>query len=325
MRDTYLDHCKAVLIFLVVFGHFLERMIGWDHPLNHALLGTIYFVHMPAFIFISGVLFNDKKWRKNIIFFVSLYLPFQILFPAFDAIWSGQFQMNWNVFERPYWVLWYLMGMIVWTILTHFLIKTKFALWMSIVFAIMIGLSPWNNYQYSVGRIFTFLPFFVAGALYGKLLLSKIQPSRFSQALSLSILGTIAVLVYLSQLNPFWLYGSLSYSQLKVSMPVGVGVRILCLFISTLGIYAIFVGVKSLNSCCVQLGQNTLAVYLLHGFVVMFVAHYWQLNFNLFIEVSICLVLSVMTCWILQQPVFDTGLRKLSLWLVKPVEKLGFK
>ena len=86
MRDTYLDSSKAVLIFLVVFGHFLERLIGWGNPLNHALLGTIYFVHMPAFIFISGLFYKDQNWLKNIVFFISLYVPFQILFPAFDAL-----------------------------------------------------------------------------------------------------------------------------------------------------------------------------------------------------------------------------------------------
>lgn len=325
MRDTYLDSCKATLIFLVVLGHFLERMIGWDDSFNHALLGTIYFIHMPAFIFISGMLFNEKKWRKNILFFISLYLPFQILFPAFDAIWSGQFQINWNLFERPYWILWYLLGMIAWTMLTHFLIKTKFPLLIALIFALCIGLSPWNNYQYSIGRIFNFLPFFVAGALYGKEILVKIQQSHFSKVLSLSLLGLIAILVYFTQLNPFWLYGSLSYSQLKVSIPVGIGMRLACLLISSLGIYATFVWIKSLNQHFVHLGQNTLAVYLLHGFVVMLVARYWQLDFDLFIEVSICIILSVLTCWILQQSIFDRGLRKLSLWLIKPAEKLGFK
>jgi len=65
MRDYYLDSCKAVLIFLVVLGHFLERMIGWKDPISHMFLGTIYFIHMPAFIFISGMLFKDKNWLKN--------------------------------------------------------------------------------------------------------------------------------------------------------------------------------------------------------------------------------------------------------------------
>ncbi|MFH4243140.1 acyltransferase family protein, partial [Acinetobacter baumannii] len=55
MRNLHIDATKGVLIFLVVLGHYLERLIGWNEPLNQALLGSIYFVHMPAFIFISGM------------------------------------------------------------------------------------------------------------------------------------------------------------------------------------------------------------------------------------------------------------------------------
>lgn len=325
MRDTYLDSCKATLIFLVVLGHFLERMIGWKDPIDHALLGSIYFVHMPAFIFISGMLYKDKNWFKNILFFISLYLPFQILFAAFDAVWTGKFQINWNLFARPYWVLWYLLGMMLWTLLTHFLIKTKFAVIISLILALCIGLSPWNNYQYSIGRIFTFFPFFVIGVVYGKVIMQKVQQFKFAELLGIFIFMGIASFVYISQLNPFWLYGSLSYQQLKVSAWNGMWMRMVYLFISSFGIFAIFALVKLFNSYSIQLGKNTLPVYLLHGFVVMSIARYWRLDFNIFVEILICIILSFATCWVLQQSCFDTLLRKMSLWLMKPVEKFGLK
>ena len=326
MRDTYLDSCKAILIFLVVLGHFLERMIGWKDPIDHVLLGTIYFIHMPAFILVSGLLYKDKNWIKNIFFFIALFLPFQFLFPLFDAIWSGKFQFNWNVFERPYWVLWYLMGMIVWTLLTHFLIKIKhFALPITILLSLLIGLSPWNNYQYSIGRIFTFLPFFMVGAVYGKSIMQKIQQFKFSTVLGGLILVGIVSFVYFTQINQFWLYGSLSYTQLKVSAWEGAWMRMGYLLISSLGILAVFGLVKKLNPCFIQLGKNTLPVYLLHGFVVVLIAHYFKLDLNIYVEIGMCIVWSVLTCWLLQQQFFDTVLRKMSLWLMKPIEKLGLK
>lgn len=325
MRDTYLDTSKAVLIFLVVLGHFLERMIGWNDPIDHALLGAIYFVHMPAFIFVSGMLFKDKNWFKNILFFISLYIPFQILFPTFDAIWTGTFQINWNLFERPYWILWYLLGMMVWTSLTHFLIKTKFAVWIALILALCIGLSPWNNYQYSIGRIFTFLPFFVVGAVYGKAIIQNIRSIRYAEWFGLLVLFGIVSFVYLSQINQFWLYGSLSYQQLKVSAFDGTWMRLGCMVISSLGVFAIFAIVKRFQSRCLKLGTNTLPVYLLHGFVVIVISRYWKLETHIFIEIVICIGLSVVTCWILQQQIFDTVLRKIPLWLMKPVEKIGLK
>lgn len=325
MRDTYLDSCKATLIFMVVLGHFLERMIGWKDPIDHTLLGTIYFIHMPAFIFISGILFKDKNWIKNTLFFVSLYIPFQFLFAVFDAIWLGQFQFNWNVFEKPYWILWYLMGMMIWTVLTHFLIKTKFAVLISLILALSIGLSPWNNYQYSIGRIFTFFPFFIVGVIYGKSIIQKIQNFQLAAVVGGLILLGIVSFVYLTQLNQFWLYGSLSYTQLKVSIWDGIWIRGSIMLISSLGIFAIFSLIKLWNSSFIQLGKNTLPVYLLHGFIVMLIARYWALDFNIFVEIGICVLLSILTCWILQQQFFDMLLRKLSLWLMKPSEKFGIK
>lgn len=325
MRDAYLDRCKATLIFLVVLGHFLERMIGWKDPIAHTLLGTIYFIHMPAFIFVSGILFKDKNWLKNIFFFLSLYVPFQILFPVFDAIWSGQFKFNWNIFERPYWILWYLQGMVLWTLLAHLLIKIKFPIAVSLIFALCIGLGPWNNYQYSIGRIFTFFPFFMLGVVYGKMILQKIQRFKFSSIFAGVIILGIASYVYFSQLNQFWLYGSLSYTQLRVNRWDGTWMRVGLLLTSSLGICAIFALVKCLNLRFIQLGQNTLPVYLLHGFVVMLIARYLTLDLNIFIGIGICIALSVLTCWLLQQQFFDQLLRKLSWWLMKPIRYLGIK
>ena len=326
MRDHYLDTTKAVLIFLVVFGHFLERMIGWGNPIDHVLLGTIYFVHMPAFIFISGLFYKDNKWFKNIIFFIALYIPFQLLFPLFDALWSGKFQLNWHIFDRPYWVLWYLQGMIVWTVLAHFLMKLKhFAVPISIILCLLVGLSPWNNYQYSVGRIFTFFPFFMIGVMYGKTLIHKIQQFHKVWILGFIILLMIASLVYFAQVKSSWLYGSYSYAQLKVSAVDGTLIRSFYMLISILGVFAIFALSKTLGSRWVKLGKNTLPVYLLHGFVVILIARYLKLSLNIYAEIGICMVLSILTCWLLQQSFFDNLLRKMSLWLTKPTEKLDIK
>ncbi|OTG67416.1 acyltransferase family protein [Acinetobacter silvestris] len=325
MRDTYLDTSKAVLIFLVVFGHFLERMIGWGNPVNYTLLATIYFVHMPAFIFISGSLYKDKNWFKNILCFVALYLPFQILFPVFEVLWTGTLQFNWNVFVRPYWVLWYLMAMMVWTLLTHFLIKTKFPVIIAVAMALCVGLSPWNNYQYSIGRIFVFFPFFMMGCCYGKHIIQFIQQRKFTAVIGLCVALGIMTLVDLTKINPFWLYGSLSYQQLQVSSMDGILIRAGCLLVSSLGIFAIFVLVYFMGQRFILFGRNTLAVYLLHGFVVILIARSWKLDFHISIEILICLIFSTITCWILQQNIFDQLLRKLSLWLMKPTEKLWHK
>ena len=324
MRNHFLDTHKAILIFLVVLGHFVERMVGWRDPVSHTLLGTIYLIHMPAFIFVSGMLYKDKNYIKNILFFLSLYLPFQFLFAAFDALWSGQMQWNWNVFIKPYWVLWYLMGMMVWTGMTHVLLKLPhyFIVVWAVLMSIGIGLSPWNNYLYSIGRIFVFFPFFIFGVLYGKVVVEKIQQFQAAKWWGIGFLCALMALVYLTQINPYWLYGSLSYAQLKVTMIDGIFIRMACLILSSLGILALLSLTQFFQDQWLKLGAYTLPVYLLHGFVVIGMARYWSLDFHILVEIFICISLSVLTCWILQQAFFDQLLRKMSLWLLKPTEKL---
>ncbi|MEX3012704.1 acyltransferase family protein [Acinetobacter baumannii] len=80
MRNLHIDATKGVLIFLVVLGHYLERLIGWNEPLNQAILGSIYFVHMPAFIFISGIFFKEEKILEKLIYFLSFICRFSFYF-----------------------------------------------------------------------------------------------------------------------------------------------------------------------------------------------------------------------------------------------------
>ena len=325
MRDHFLDTSKALLIFLVVFGHFLERMIGWSDANSHLLLSVIYSIHMPAFIFISGMLFKDKNILKNILFFLALYLPFQFLFPVFNAIWSGHFQFNWNVFERPHWILWYLMGMMVWTLLTHLFRKTACPSLIALTLALGIGFSPWNNYQYSIGRIFVFFPFFMLGSLYGRQWVDRIQEQKYAPLYGGLSLILIVSVVYFSHLSQYWLYGSLSYRQLKVDGIEGSLTRIGCLLVSALGIYTVFALSKIWAGKFVNLGRHTLPVYLLHGFIVILISNEVKLNLNPIVGILLCFVLAFLSCWILQQAIFDRCLRQLSLWLMKPTETLWSK
>ena len=87
--------------------------------LNQAILGSIYFVHMPAFIFISGMFLKRENTRKINLLFIVIF-AISVLFQLLDAfyngsLWTGTFHLVW--FAKPYWVLWYLFGMGAWTVL----------------------------------------------------------------------------------------------------------------------------------------------------------------------------------------------------------------
>lgn len=60
-RKYNIDNIRAILIFLVVFGHLLETV---DFPLKSLIYSGIYVFHMPAFAFISGMC-HKKSQEKN--------------------------------------------------------------------------------------------------------------------------------------------------------------------------------------------------------------------------------------------------------------------
>ena len=61
-RTVKWDNAKAGLIFLVVFGHFAEIFCE-DKDFYKSMFFFIYSFHMPAFIFITGML-GRKRVEK---------------------------------------------------------------------------------------------------------------------------------------------------------------------------------------------------------------------------------------------------------------------
>ena len=66
-NNYFIDNLKVILIFLVVFGHLIERYIDT----NSTLLGVymfIYIFHIPLFVFVSGFL-SKNIYKSRKIFF----------------------------------------------------------------------------------------------------------------------------------------------------------------------------------------------------------------------------------------------------------------
>jgi fucose 4-O-acetylase-like acetyltransferase len=101
------DNAKGVLIFLVVFGHFLlpYRSVS----LVGKVFNLIYLFHMPAFVFVSGYLsriVSDN--RKSVIKLCFAYLIFNSLMMVYSAIYEGITPS----LLKPYYSYWYLLALI---------------------------------------------------------------------------------------------------------------------------------------------------------------------------------------------------------------------
>ena len=267
-RNYKIDNGKAVLIFLVVLGHLLELRPGGTESFLYL---AIYSFHMPAFAFCSGCFakWKPKRLLRGIFY---PYLCFQILYVAFDRCFlKDTFSQP---FTRPYWLLWYLMSMAFWLLLLPLISRyLHLGLWLlgtSAALALTIGLVPWIGYRFSLSRTIVLFPFFLAGYLCcnGNLFCSG-APGKLSRLLPLALPAAGAGLVLLwlnrSVIEPGWLYHSLSYQAGNYTLWIR-GILLLNAAAWTLSL--LFVLPDRKLPFLSALGENTMAVYLLHGFFI---------------------------------------------------------
>lgn len=178
-RDTFLDFCKGIAIFLVVLGHVLEKSM---HQMNN-LYDFIYLFHMPFFFMLSGYLAWRVK-RFDIPFFKkkarTLLLPCIVVGLLFTMINGGYDAFVFSEFHNGYWFLWSLFciwclfALVKWFIslcrIKNILIEIGILLLP--FFLIKVGgqylLSPNINGCLSIGFTGAFCRFFIMGYLIGK-------------------------------------------------------------------------------------------------------------------------------------------------------------
>ena len=74
-RVWYWDSIKFLMMLAVVVGHFSESMVNLGAVDIASLKLSIYAFHMPMFIFIFGIFYNEDKYkRKALSFLVTGYV-----------------------------------------------------------------------------------------------------------------------------------------------------------------------------------------------------------------------------------------------------------
>ena len=164
-RNYRIDNIRFILIFLTVLGHLLLLDRG---IVNRMIIRIIYSFHMPAFLFIMGMLanFNLKKYLKGLIF---PYILFQIAYILFnrwlffpESVYSETFSIQ---FSTPFWLLWYLFTAAVYYLPVPLFSKLKSGCFpvlfaVSCVTSILVGYVGSVGYFLSLSRTIVFLPFF---------------------------------------------------------------------------------------------------------------------------------------------------------------------
>lgn len=273
-RDYAFDNIKFIMIILVVFGHFLEIATGYEG--RGDLYRIIYSFHMPVLFFISGYF---AKFSKNRILksFV-LYIIFQLAYIAFSNLF-----LNTNLLYQtliPYWIMWYLLVYFFYICLIP-LLYSENKKYESIIIGTIITLFLYFITPYffekgdmlSILRFFNFMPYFAAG-LYFKKTIGSNMDTMFKNKktekkvklifLILAVLSTF-IIAYTRKIDYHQLYGTYKYEESY--SPITKLILLLCAF-SWIGFFNITLRINKKIPVITNIGNNTLVVFLLHGFVV---------------------------------------------------------
>lgn len=273
--DKY-DTIKAFLMFCVVFAHLQNLFSG---SLSESIYRTIYIFHMPAFIFITGR-FARFSPRKILTRQILLYAVFQVLYITGDHLIRGD---PWELqFTTPRWILWYLVACAFWLFLLPLLDTEKparmaAALALSIALALAAGYWERLGFWLSLSRVVVFLPFFLLGLYWGKL--ESRHPSEKALRTAGAAAGVLAAglswLLLRLNVSRGLLYGALSYAECGGSPAL----RALQLAAASCWIAALVcLAPQGKIPLVTTVGQNTLQIFLLHGFLVRIIGRYQLLS-----------------------------------------------
>ncbi|WP_312096942.1 acyltransferase family protein [Niallia sp.] len=271
-RDYYFDNAKFILIFFVVFGHFIQSFIN-DNQNIYTLYKVIYTFHMPAFILISGFFAKGiaekgyiKKYAKKLII---PYLIFQLVYSIFYYFLYGKSTLAIEPLT-PHWSLWFLISLFFWNIflLAFGKLKPIQGIILSLILGLAIGMIDWTSSYLSLTRTFVFFPLFLIG-FYMKKEHFNFVKTRKATISAIAIFTLVFIgFHFFPSINYQWLFGSKSYEALGEGYLVGMAIRLFFYVLSFLMIFCFFACVPKKEYFFTKFGKSTLYVYLLHGFFI---------------------------------------------------------
>lgn len=298
-RQYGYDNLRFLLILLVVLGHLLEICPAF--PGSRSLYRVIYVFHMPAFLLLFGY-FAVFRWKRIIKGFLLPYLLFQTGYILFsNGVLGTALPMQ---YTRPYWILWYLLVCIFYQLLLP-VCRTEKGWLQGLLLGASVCLSLWAGYRENIGydwslsRFLVFLPWFLLGVYF------RMRETQARKAYArvrwvwpgacLAVAVWSILYLHNAGFPNAALYGSYPYARLGYS----AGVRLIFM-VCALGwiglLLPLFLGTLNRKLPLITaIGQNTLPVFLLHGFAVKAIARYGKSLWNipgavLWLTLSILLV-----------------------------------
>ena len=231
---------------------------------------------MPVFLYISGY-FSKKFNFKRILSLLITYILWQsFIFPLSLAILTEKsFQEIYRPLYFPQISYWYLLAIVIWRIITPLFSKLKYALPISILLSLTFGFLNLNfNLQFfTVGRLFVFYPFFLAGFYSTQNTIDKFtRKNKYMYSILFFIIISLTTILihYVGKygVNPERMNRILmphySYAQCYTNTILAFTIKSILLLVGFIAIPLLFSLSPSKNSILSNIGKNSLIIYLSH-------------------------------------------------------------
>ena len=314
-RNYTYDNLKWFLIVLVVIGHCIVPYLDRADSFKSAFC-FIYFFHMPAFIFISGLFSkkcveNSERIKERICYFITLFCLLQIFILCLRLVLFKDASFSLLTVEG---LPWFMFAMACYHGLTYYLSRFnhKYILFVALL------LGSFSGYDYSIGdhlvlsRIIVYYPLFFLGYMLDPQELEKSLNHYFFRLAGLSVILFYAwfCLVHLDviwKVKPLFSgrnsFKYLPYAAFGCLYRFGWYALIICFIL-----FLIAVAPKK-KSIITAFGQRTIQVYFLH-----YSALYLLMALGIFDKLIKCLPAGIWQISFLGAGVLVSMLFSLKVW-----------
>jgi fucose 4-O-acetylase-like acetyltransferase len=268
-RFDYLDVIKGYLIILVVFAHLVEHFGPYD-PVFGAVYAALSLYGLPVFVVASGMLakpvLGDKDYRKMV---AKLLLPLLALQPFYLLLYARAGGDAVRHILDPQWLLWFLLSLLLWRMMLPLFLRIPLALVVAVGITLAAGYAQYIGADLSLSRTLYYFPFFLAGYLWREQVLKIVSTVRLLWGLAFVALLVGAALWFLHGLDTAVVYEDRGYDQAAVWKNYPALGRLVLLLLSSVGGLAWMATMPRSSKWLVRLGQRSLTILALHGFVVL--------------------------------------------------------
>ena len=170
-RDSYYCNLKLLLLFLVIYGHTIEGLIDSSGAAAQ-LYRIIYTVHMPLFLFLSGLFLKDKasclRQVRQMFLYYGVIQSVTVLvgreagssLSLGTPVWHLWYLLSLGCMAALGWCLYELAGRLIW--LNRSIVKMGLIV-LTILGACLVGECSVVGRWMSLSRTICFLPYFLTG------------------------------------------------------------------------------------------------------------------------------------------------------------------